>query len=193
MNVIFAIRPSRAQGGARQYLLVRLLATLLLAVVPQARAQDASHPRVVGPSEAGLPFKAVYTTTSSVTADPSSRCPELITDVKGSGLATQLGKFTVVESSCLIPSQDPLVFQDGLFVFTAADGATLRGRFGGRIVPTPTSSQDDQFLIDAAWSITGGAGRFRGARGGGSGSGLLSPSLGDANIVLDGHIQLPKR
>lgn len=193
MNAAFAMRLSRAQRGARQSMLVTLLATLFLAAVPQTRGQEVSSSRVVGPSEAGLPFKAVFTTTSTVTADPSSRCPELITDVRGSGLATQLGKFTTVQSSCLIPSQDPLVFQDGMFVFTAADGSTLRGRFGGRIVPTPTSSQDDQFLIEAPFTLVGGTGRFRGAKGGGSGSGLLSPSLGEANIVLDGNIQLPRR
>lgn len=192
MNAIFTMLPSRAQGGARQSMLVTLLATLLLAAVPQARGQEASSPRVIGPSEAGLPFKAIFTTTLSVTVDPS-RCPEVVQNNVGSGLATQLGKFTVFQTSCLIPSQDPLVFQDGMFVFTAADGATLRGHYGGRVVPTPTTGEDDQLLIDAAFSITGGTGRLRGAKGGGSGSGLLSPGAGEAHIVLDGNIRLPSR
>lgn len=185
MPAIFAKR-SRAQGGARRYLLVTLLATLLLAAVPQARGQDSS----IEPPKAGLPFKAVFTTALSTTVDPS-RCPEVVQINEGSGLASQLGKFTTVQSSCLIPSQDPLEFRNGYFVFTAADGAMLRGRFGGRIVPTPTSSQDDQFLIDAPSTLIGGTGRFRGARGGGSGGGLLSPSAAEARIVLDGHIRLP--
>jgi hypothetical protein len=186
MNAIFAIRPSRAQGGTRQYLRVTLLATLLLAAVPQARGQDNS----VEPSKAGLPFKAVFTTALSTSVDPS-RCSEVVQNNEGSGLASQLGKFTVVQTSCLTPSQDPLTFRDGNFVFTAADGTKLRGHYGGRVIPTSTTSQDDQLLIDAAWSITGGTGRFRGAKGGGSGSGLLSPSAGEARIVLEGHISLP--
>lgn len=156
MHAIFATR-SRAQGGARQYLLVMLLPTLLLAAIPQARGQE-----VVGPSEAGLPFKAVYTTTSTVIADPSSRCSELITDVKGFRAGDPARQ--VHYRSVVLPH--PFARPPGV------PRRIPRLHCGGRgHAPRPLPRSE----------------------GRGSGSGLLSPSLGEAHIVLDGNIQLPKR
>lgn len=194
MNRNSVINPRRAHRATRQFMLLPVLAALLSSPHFQAHADQSGRSKVEGPSAAGLPFKAVYTTTSTARpADPGSRCSELITAVEGSGLATQLGKFTTVQSSCLIPSQDPTAVRDGEFTLTAEDGASLRGHYGGRVIPTPTSNQDQQYLVEVAWSLAGGTGRFQGAKGGGLGTGLLNPNTGDANIVLDGNIRLPSR
>ena len=151
------------------------------------------EPAPQGPSRAGLPFKAVFSSTSTVEPD-ASRCPGgLKVTVRGAGLATQLGKFTTLQTHCINPSHDPFGFTNGLYEFTAEDGSTIRGQYGGRIIPTSTSNVDGQFYVDAAFSIVRGTGRLSGAQGGGSASGLLAPSTGDANVVLDGNIQLLSR
>ncbi|WP_374090556.1 hypothetical protein [Methylomicrobium lacus] len=190
MNRIFTKQLGRMQQGTRHLMLSTVLSGLFLAAAPQAYGEDSYGD--IEPSKAGLPFKAVFTTALSVKVDPK-RCPDIVQVNEGDGLGTQIGKFKVYQTSCLTPSTDPLTFRDGRFVFTAADGSTLRGYYGGRVVPTPTTLQDDQLLLDAAWSISGGTGRFIGAKGGGSGSGLLSPGAGDARIVLDGRISLPEK
>lgn len=189
MNPIQQATLSRLSTKARRMTLVAACLALFAGGVSQAVAQDPF--RNIEPSKAGLPFKAIFTTALSVTVDPN-RCPDIVQVNEGDGLATQLGKFTVYQTSCLAPSQDPLTFRDGRFEWTAEDGSSLRGYYGGRVVPTPTTLEDDQLLLDAAWSISGGTGRFNGAKGGGSGSGLLSPGAGDARIVLEGRITLPE-
>jgi hypothetical protein len=170
-----------------------LTLTLVLGVAGSASSQEPDPTDAQGPSGAGLPFKAVFSAKSTVEQDPS-RCPGgLKVSVRGSGLATQLGKFTALQTHCLNPAHDPFGFTNGIYEFTAEDGSTIRGQYGGRIIPTPTSDVDAQFYVDAAFSITRGTGRLTGVRGGGSASGLLTPSTGDAAVVLDGNIRLPRR
>jgi hypothetical protein len=167
--------------------------TILLATASSVSGQGPDPTASLGASEAGLPFKAVFSATSTVEED-ARRCPGgLKATVRGGGLATQVGKFTALQTHCLNPSTDPFGFTNGLYEFTAEDGSTIGGQYGGRIVPTATSNGDGQFYVDAAFSITRGTGRLRGARGGGSASGLLTPANGDANVVLDGNIHIPAR
>lgn len=88
---------------------------------------------------------------------------------------------------------DPSTFKFGHFVETLATGETIRGTFGGRILPTPTSDIDGVFLIDAAQKINGGTGRFRDASGGAIVSGLLNQATGEARLVIEGHLRIPRR
>jgi hypothetical protein len=114
--------------------------------------------------------------------------------VRGRGHSTQLGEFTTRQTHCLNPSRDPFGFTNGLYEWTSvSDGSTIRGHYGGRVIPTPTSSEDGQAYIDAAWDITEGTGRLRSARGGGYATGLLTLATGAAGVVLDGRIRLPQR
>ena len=170
------------------------LASILVFGAADSAAGQAPEPLdVQGPSPAGLPFKAIGSATSTVEPD-AKRCPGgLKATARGSGLSTQLGKFTVEQTHCLNPSDDPFGFTNGIYDLTAEDGSRMRGQYGGRVIPTLTSEEDGQSYIDAAFSITEGAGRLSGARGGGAASGLLTLETGDAMVVLDGHIQLPRR
>ena len=182
-----------ARPGPVRSIIFAFALTILVATASSVSGQGPGPSSSVGASGAGLPFKAVFTGTSTVEED-ARRCPGgLKATVRGSGLATQLGKFTTLQTHCLNPSTDPFGFTNGLYEFTAEDGSTIGGEYGGRIVPTATSNVDGQFYVDAAFSIMRGTGRLRGARGGGSASGLLTPSNGDANVVLDGNIRLPAR
>jgi hypothetical protein len=117
----------------------------------------------------------------SAEVDPE-RCPGgLKATVSGSGLPTQLGNVTTRQTHCFDPA-DPLSFTDGRYELTAEDdGSTIRGYYGGRIIATPTTDEDGQFYIDAAFSIIAAV------------SGLLTSTTGDAMVVLDGHIQRPRQ
>ena len=171
--------------------LLGLAFTLVSGAVGSASGQKPDGRDVEGPSPAGLPFKAVFSATSRVEQD-ATRCPVgLKATVTGSGQSTQLGMVTVRQTHCFDPA-DPLSFTDGRYEWTAEDGSTITGPYGGRIIATPTTDEDGQFYIDAAFSITAGTGRLSEARGGGAASGLLT-ATGDAMVVLDGHIQRPRR
>jgi hypothetical protein len=184
-----ARRSRRALGSS----ILGFTLALVFGAAASASGQEPDHSAVQGPSPAGLPLKAVFAATSTVERD-AARCPGgLKATVRGRGLSTQLGEFTTLQTHCLSPSTDPLAFTNGLYEWTARDGSTIRGHYGGRVIPTPTSSTDGQAYIDAAWSITEGTGRLQGARGGGAASGLLTLQTGGADVVLDGHIRIPKR
>jgi hypothetical protein len=185
---------SIARGDRRALSVILGIAVTILVMIPSfVSAQETESVDSVAASRAGLPFKAVFSATSTVEED-GRRCPGgLKATVRGTGLATQLGKFTTLQTHCINPATDPFGFTRGIYQFTAEDGSTITGQYGGRIVPTTTSNVDGQFYVDAVFSITRGTGRLRGAQGGGGASGLLTPSTGDSNVVLDGHITFPPR
>jgi len=85
--------------------------------------------------------------------------PTLFVDGSGSGNATHLGRFTVtyeVEGNLLTHETF------GSSVFTAANGDSLSTDLVGR--GTPTDNPDVHSLVEVH-TITGGTGRFAGARG----------------------------
>jgi hypothetical protein len=79
------------------------------------------------------------------------------------GQATHLGRFTSSLLHCFNP--DTGVFTAGESTYIAANGDTVDMIYYGRAV-------DDQLLIDN-FTIVGGTGRFEGATGGGTGSGVF--------------------
>jgi hypothetical protein len=156
----------------------RLFVGTLLAVISGLAL---SHPAAAHDQ---VPFKAhAVSETIATTAFP------IVTiDVRGSGVATHLGRFTQVQQHFINLLGDPLGFYGGVYTFIGANGDTLIGGYGGRLVPT---SMANVYLIDGAFTIEGGTGRFAGASGSGEASGVTDLSTGAVNLVLDGAIRSP--
>jgi hypothetical protein len=150
------------------------MAALLVGAAPA----DASRVKLV-------PFKAAFTATQVVAVDPS-RCPGLLVLIDGRGHGTHVGSFTTAQSHCIDPGgADPLAFTDGSFTFTTADGERLIGTYSGRLLPTSTPGV---FSLDGTASFEGGTGRFAGASGTATATGVLNLNTGEAMVFLDGVI-----
>jgi hypothetical protein len=159
----------------RLALLVLAVASLVLGAPTLATSAPGKH----------VPFKAVFTFTTSVPAH-ASPCAEIRIDVAGHGVATLLGRFTTVQYQCTT-SADPLSFTGGKYTFTGAHGETIFGSYAGRFVPIGATGR---FSIDATFTIDGGTGRFAGATGGGDVDGEATQASG--TVILDGTISLAR-
>ena len=156
-----------------------VLALVLLLLAAGATSVGAKE------QERPVPFRATYSAIQTVTVDPL-RCPVLTVNAEGGGEATHLGQFASVQSHCIDPDgSDPLSFTEGFYTFTAANGDTIFGSYGGRLIPTETLGV---FGLDGHFTIAGGTGRFEGASGGGSASGLVNLVTGEASVFLQGTI-----
>jgi hypothetical protein len=127
-----------------------------------------------------VPFRGTFTYTDVLA--PGGRCPTLTDEIRGTGYATHLGRFTTVQSHCVAPPS--LAFTDGRYSFTAANGDQMRGTYSGVLVPLAPPV----YAVDGRWTITGGTGRFAGATGGGDASGELNLAASSGTVVLDGTI-----
>jgi hypothetical protein len=115
---------------------------------------------------------------------PSAACGGLLlTELTGEGVATHLGRFTVVQSHCLNPAT--FTFTGGVITWTAANGDELHGTYSGSLAPTP----DPIILqITGAFEFSGGTGRLANATGSGSATGPLDVTTGNFTLALDGTI-----
>jgi hypothetical protein len=174
------LRIAPAFGRCNYWIAAALLGSLAAVAIPL----DTVGAQLANPRQ----FDAVFSATAEITRNPA-RCPALTVNIRGTGLARHLGEFTAVQSHCIDPSgPSPLAFTDGIYDWTNGRGDRIHGSYAGRAVPTPTSSTDGAALVDAAFTILRGAGRFENARGGGGASGLLNLNTGGAFVVLDGEI-----
>lgn len=113
-----------------------------------------------------------------------TRCAPLLTVVStGSGNATQLGRFTIVQSHCVNPAT--FAFTDGEATMTAANGDLLYGTYSGQLIPIAPPV----FEILGRFSHAGGTGRFANATGEGVATGTLNFATGEAVLELDGWIE----
>lgn len=112
---------------------------------------------LAGPAVAAeqVPFKGSLSGTVTVT--PLSP-PMASVLVDGSGIATQLGRFTV-EMPHLVNQATRIA--TGTYIFTAANGDTLTADFSGQATPVAPGV----LTVSETGVITGGTGRFEGATG----------------------------
>jgi hypothetical protein len=150
-----------------------VLAALFIAVPVQARM-----------TEPLLPFKA---DVLAIAGPPPSGPPPWYMDVYGSGVASHMGKVSVYQHHLVAPTADPnvLVFHDGVWIWTAANGDILQGTYSGQLVFNPTGGY---FEIHGYFYVDGGTGRFQHATGEGPASGTQGLD-GTAELFLDGTIQ----
>lgn len=122
---------------------------------------------VAGAADAGVvAFTGDRENVSPVVGAPGGRCGAQITVVIAPGNlsstgTSNLGNFSLNESHC-IAGFPPNPFDQGLFEWTFADGATLFGTYSGvaGLGPTP-----GVFALTEESIIGGGTGRFLGASG----------------------------
>lgn len=116
-----------------------------------------------------VPFKASVMTQETLTLDPG-RCPAsfLVGTTAGKGTASHMGAVALAASDCPL-TQDGVnfFFSDGRLTLTAANGDKLTAIYSGTLLPVP-GANPPLHAINGAFAVTGGTGRFAGARGGGS-------------------------
>ena len=119
---------------------------------------------LVGPVAAGgqVPFKGSFEGVVTVTVTPGSP-PIASANVNATGVATQLGQFTLAIPHSVIFTPTFPRTSSGFYNFVAANGDTLSANFSGQAYLTSTPGV--LFEVENA-TITGGTGRFAGATGG---------------------------
>jgi len=127
-----------------------------------------------------VPFKASLSLVAAPAATNSCPSGTFLLQISGGGHATQMGAITDSQSHC----QNPLTgaFTGGQYTFTAANGDTISGTYGGQLIPAGNA-----FTIQGQFTITGGTGRFTGATGGGAATGAQFLN-GEAKLILTGTI-----
>lgn len=157
---------------------VPILAVLLTATVTVLRPSSAFAKGLV-------PFHAsISETFTAAPCGPSSRCIHAV----GTGHTTHLGK--VSEDATIVVDTNPADLQNGCApevrttTLTAANGDKIT-MHGTGFSCDATSNAHDNFVI------TGGTGRFHGARGSGHESNVhtfTGPGVGVATVTYNGNI-----
>jgi hypothetical protein len=147
------------KSGLRRPTLLGLLLLPALALPMQASADDHRH---LKGSESGTFQLLGPCETSGV-----------IVDVTGTGHSTHLGNYSGHYRECLVPETGAVT--GGTFTLTAANGDKVFGTYSGQAFPT-----DDPNVVnfEDPGSITGGTGRFAGADGTVTTSGLANLATG---------------
>lgn len=118
-----------------------------------------------------VPFKASVVTQEIINplAPDFSRCPSgLVGTTTGQGTASLLEAVTLLATDCPLTSDYVnFFFSDGWLTLTAANGDKLTASYSGTLLPVP-GANPPVHAINGTFSVTGGTGRFAGARGGGS-------------------------
>lgn len=108
-------------------------------------------------SEAGMPFKASFNTSSVLLQGP----PNLIQRVSGTGIASHMGNSTFEATSYVTVAFPPPFAVSGTRTITAANGDKLYTSFTG--TSTPVIGGINGAVLHE--TITGGTGRFANASG----------------------------
>jgi hypothetical protein len=107
-----------------------------------------------------VPFKATWSGTT--TAVDGSGFPIVVVVAEGEGQGTHLGRFTMVSPH----ANNVFTFELwGDQNFTAANGDTVSATFSGQLTPTIVGGNLVAVSGTIPCVITGGTGRFAGARG----------------------------
>jgi len=122
-----------------------------------------TQPTATPLAEVSRPWKESY--QSSGTLAPGTRCPAplLLESDAGSGTATHIGRYTIVNSHCLNPSTGELT--DGSFLKTTANGDQLSGTYFGQATVVQSPAPIGTFAVSGSLTFTGGTGRFANASG----------------------------
>jgi hypothetical protein len=155
---------------------MRSIATALGLVVSLAIA-------VVGPVAAKelVPFRGEMSGTATVTPIAP---PVVSVLLETSGVATQLGRFTLVAPHTV---NQATLTATGTYTLTAADGSTLTATLSG----SATLVAPGQLSIAETGIITGGTGRFEGATGTFSTQRTFFPGTGQTHGSFEGWISTP--
>src|SRR5258706_3477863 len=120
-----------------QFFLALVVATLLAQGVPEAHSANS--------------FKSTISITESIHPDSSGQCL-LVGDIAGTGVATQLGKVTVVSSDCIIPmSQTAFSFSSNQLILTVANGEQIFAMYFGTL-----TTEGGVGVITGGYQIVGG-------------------------------------
>ena len=156
----------------RRQIPLALLVLFALAVPMQAAAADQP------------PFKASETGTSRLLGPCETG--GVVLDVTGTGHATQLGTYSSHFRECFDPATGAVT--DGSFTLTAANGDTVFGTHSGQVSPTADPSV---IVYDDPGVITGGTGRFAGASGSVTQSGVANLATGEYRGTMTGSVSSP--
>ncbi len=107
----------------------------------------------------------------------------VILEVTGTGHSTQLGNYSGRYRECLDPATGAVT--GGTFTLTAANGDKVFGTYSGQAVPT-----DDPTVVayEDPGEITGGTGRFAGAGGTMTTSGVANLATGEYRGTITGGV-----
>jgi hypothetical protein len=111
---------------------------------------------MVAALNAAVPFKATYTTYPTQVSEPG--VIPMIFEIPADGEATHLGKSTWYADMWVDPRSEPWT-QGGVMTFTAADGDQLFGTYDGFAEPGGPGIK-----FWGVFEISGGTGRFEGAK-----------------------------
>ena len=110
----------------------------------------------------------------------------LVLEVTGTGHSTQLGSYRGDYRECLDPATGAVT--NGTFTLTAANGDKVFGTYAGQAFPT---DEPNVVNYDDPGVITGGTGRFAGAGGTVSTSGLANLATGEYTGTISGSVSRP--
>ncbi|MFS0756262.1 hypothetical protein ABC383_16395 [Noviherbaspirillum sp. 1P10PC] len=131
-----------------------------------------------GPS---VPLTGGFSYTSTLDAAKDPACP-LAGMMVGIGNLSHLGKSAVVATDCITQAYGSFVILHGSITVTAANGDKLTATYTGSFIPAGGTLLQTR---DVTYSITGGTGRFEGARGAGrlEGSEDMATHQGALSVV----------
>jgi hypothetical protein len=122
-----------------------------------------SSPIPVANAAGPRPWKESYRASGTIAPDAKCTAPLLLERDAGGGIATHIGKYTIVNSHCVDPSTGALT--GGTFVKTAANGDQLFGTYVGTATVVQPPSPVGIFSVSGTITFTGGTGRFARATG----------------------------
>jgi hypothetical protein len=151
-------------------------------------AAACSSPVWAGPP--WVPFKASLVTQETLGFDPV-RCPlaGIVGTTTGTGQATQFGAVRMLSTDCpLLAPGVPPTFSNGLLTFTASNGDLISASYQGSL--HPVDGVPDLYSVAGDFSVTGGTGRFAGARGSGylQGTVTLGPLVSKGEYQVTGYL-----
>ena len=127
------------------------------------------------------PWKESYHSTGTITVDAQCPSPLLLESYTGGGTATHTGKYDIVNSHCLNPATGALT--NGTFLKTAANGDQLFGTYVGSASVIQPPSPVAIFGVSGTLTFTGGTGRFAGATGTTTMSGIEQADFSQTPVV----------
>jgi hypothetical protein len=131
-----------------------------------------------------VPFKASETGTFQLLGPCETS--GIVLDVTGTGHATHLGTYSAHYRECFDPATGAVT--GGSFTLTAANGDTVFGTYSGQVFPT---GDPNVVVFEDPGMITGGTGRFAGATGTVTASGVASLATGEYTGTLSGSVSSP--
>lgn len=179
--------PTRTRAG-RSLRQALAAAALLAGALAATTAQAAGHELLIATAQ----ISEILGPATDAACQPSSSQPGPTASgtISGHGVASVIGAFSVASVDC-IRSADPnftppFQFNSTQFVLTARNGDTVVMSYSG----TATLSPIGLLLLNGSFTITGGTGSYRKARGSGTLAGVEDFLSGPAKgyVTLTGKM-----